>query len=247
MCIPAASCLHICNTRACTHDTFSFLFSPPFLFCLSLSLLSLSSLYHLSSTHTHTNKQVHLNDQSCRRLWSAGKCVCVRVHVCACVCGHICAYVCLCVCVWWWWLLYCTCACVYTYVYTCTCVRVRVCGYIFHAVSHSTFLTNASHETHESRRQATSDTMQIHTHVRVTWLIHMCAMTHSYVWLDLLICATRIIHMTSWLMDGLPAANKYCLTGNFRWTFTTYAASLLKSRGVSSCVLPCVAIWRGVF
>jgi len=98
MCIPAASCSHICNTRACTHITFSFHFSPPFLFCLSLSLLSLSSLYHLSSTHTHTNKQVHLNDQSCRRLWSAGKCVCV----CVCTCVRVCVdtYVRMCVCVY---------------------------------------------------------------------------------------------------------------------------------------------------
>jgi len=29
----------------------------------------------------------------------------------------------------------------------------------------------------------------------VTWLIHMCAMTHSYVWHDSFICVTWLIHM----------------------------------------------------
>ena len=216
----------------------------PFFLALAVSLASLFSLSTVFNTHTH--KQTGPSEWPIVPTPLVGRQVfaCVRVHVCVCMCVYTYVRMCECVCV----CVYCTCARVYIYVYTytCTCVCVRVCGYIFCALSHSAFLTNASHETHESR-QTTSDTMQIHTHVRVTWLIHMCAMTHSYVWLDLLICVTRIIHMISWLMDGLPAATKYCLTGNFRWTVTTYAASLLKSRGVSSCVLPCVAIWRGVF
>jgi len=29
----------------------------------------------------------------------------------------------------------------------------------------------------------------------VTWLIHMCDMTHSYVWHDSFICVTWFIHM----------------------------------------------------
>jgi len=33
-----------------------------------------------------------------------------------------------------------------------------------------------------------------HTFVRVTWLIHMCDMTHSYVWHDSLICVTWLFH-----------------------------------------------------
>jgi len=30
---------------------------------------------------------------------------------------------------------------------------------------------------------------------RATWLIHMCDMTHSYVWHDSFICVTRLIHI----------------------------------------------------
>ena len=33
------------------------------------------------------------------------------------------------------------------------------------------------------------------THSCVTWLIHMCDMTHSYVWHDSFICVTWLIHM----------------------------------------------------
>ena len=34
-----------------------------------------------------------------------------------------------------------------------------------------------------------------HTFVCVTWLIHMCDKTHSYVWHDSFICVTWLIHM----------------------------------------------------
>ena len=34
------------------------------------------------------------------------------------------------------------------------------------------------------------------TVIRVTWLIHMCDMTHSYVWHDSFICLTWLIHMS---------------------------------------------------
>jgi len=31
--------------------------------------------------------------------------------------------------------------------------------------------------------------------IRVPWRIHMCDMTHSYVWHDAFICVTWLIHM----------------------------------------------------
>ena len=31
--------------------------------------------------------------------------------------------------------------------------------------------------------------------IYVTWLVHMCDVTHSYVWHDSCICVTRLIHM----------------------------------------------------
>jgi len=43
----------------------------------------------------------------------------------------------------------------------------------------------------------------MHSFMRVTWLIHMCGMTHSYVWHDSFICVTWLLFMCSsfiWLI-----------------------------------------------
>ena len=38
--------------------------------------------------------------------------------------------------------------------------------------------------------------------LRVTWLIHMCDMTHSYVWHDSFVCVTWLIHMCDMTHDS---------------------------------------------
>jgi len=60
----------------------------------------------------------------------------------------------------------------------------------------------------------------------VTWLIHMCDMTHSYVWHDSFICVTCLIHMCDMPHSHVWHASFACVIFLVHLTFLTLSSSL---------------------
>ena len=64
-----------------------------------------------------------------------------------------------------------------------------------HTATHCNKLQHTRNTCERRRRQMTSFLICITRFMCVTWLIHMCDMTHSYVRHDAFICVTWLIHM----------------------------------------------------
>ena len=57
----------------------------------------------------------------------------------------------------------------------------------------------------------------------VTWLIHMCDKTHSYVWHDSFICVTWLIHMCDTTYSYVWRDSFICMTWLIHMCDTTYS------------------------
>ena len=138
-------------------------------------------------TRTHINAHAHKRSMPSKSyIWMR---VCVRVSVCACVCVHIracvCARVCVCVCVSLC-VSICVCVCLYVFVCVYMCLCLLAFFWCARRVKKSSsgehlricICTNINTHNSSQNKPNDGDMFKIES---MTWLIHMCAMTHSNV------------------------------------------------------------------
>ena len=80
-----------------------------------------------------------------------------------------------------------------------------------------------SHVTHMNESCHTYEWVMSHIYdsfICVTWLIQMCAMTHSYVWHDSFICVTWLIHMCDMTHSYVWHDSFICVTWLAKETYT---------------------------
>jgi len=147
-----------------------------------------------------------------------------KLCVCACVCVCMCVYVCVCVCVRACVCVYlCVRVCVHVCVRACVCMCVCLCGCAI---------------------------VPWLIHICVTYLIHTCAMTHSwhsYSCHDSYMCVTWLIMCVTWLIYIRDMTHSYAWQElihmcdmthtHVRHDSTPTALSLAVSRCLS-CSLP---------
>jgi len=178
--------------------------------------------------------------------------MCFYVCVCArtCVRVHVCVFVCLCVCI-------CVCVCVCVYVRVClnACLSMFVPLFAIFSAASRRFLLKKTLApipgklagTNRTERENADKSIKnifpylawhlhvcVVTHLCVTWLIHVCAMTpficvvwliymrHAYVWHNSFICVIQLMHMCA-----IPHT---CVTYLIRVTWLVHVCAMNKTQ-----------------